>query len=355
MRVVFLKRVRYPVSDIATKQGDAKMTKRWTVEDVLNVAHSFQPACVLAAGATLDVFSSLHGEPATARKLASRLGADRRATTILLDALAALEFLTKQGDVYSVPADVAELLSEQSPDSILPMARHLGNCLRRWAMLAEVARTGRRAEAGPSIRGEAADQADFIGAMHAISKPIAAQIIGHLQPLKFHHLLDIGGGPGTWTMAFLRAVPEARATLFDLPPVIEMARARFVEAGLADRVTLVGGDFYADELPAGADLAWLGAICHQNSRERNRALFAKIHRALADGGAVVIRDMVMDSSHTSPLSGALFAVNMLAGTDGGGTYSFDEYSQDLHEAGFGEAVLVHRDEAMSSLIRAQKA
>jgi predicted O-methyltransferase YrrM len=167
-------------------------------------------------------------------------------------------------------------------------------------------------------------------------------------------VLDVGGGPGTWTIALLRAVPEARATLFDLPPVTAMARERFVEAGLAHRVTLVGGDFYTDELPAGADLAWLSAICHQDSREQNRALLGKIHKALADGGAVVVRDVVMDPSRTSPAGGALFAVNMLTATDGGGTYTFDEYREDLRKAGFGQAVLVHRDEFMSSLIRAQK-
>jgi precorrin-6B methylase 2 len=217
-----------------------------------------------------------------------------------------------------------------------------------------VTQTGKRADCGPSIRGEAADQADFIGAMHNISGPIAAEVIAKLRPLKFDHLLDIGGASGTWTIAFLRAVPEARATLFDLPPVISIAEQRFAEAGLGDRVALVPGDFYTDELPDGADIAWLGAICHQNSREQNRALFAKIHKALKGGGAVVIRDVVMDPSHTSPEGGALFAVNMLVATEGGGTYTFDEYRQDLSDAGFGEVILVHRDEFMNSLIRAEK-
>ncbi len=331
------------------------MTKRWTAEEVLGVARSFQTTCVLTAGAALDVFSSLHEKPTTAHGLASRLGADPRATTILLDALAALEFLVKQGDQYTVPEGLTRLLCEQSAENVLPMVRHQANCLGRWARLPVVVRTGKRPETGPSIRGAAADQADFIGAMHNISEPIATEVIDHLQPLKFRHLLDVGGGPGTWTIALLRAVPEARATLFDLPPVTSMARKRFVEAGVAGRVTLVGGDFYTDQLPAGADLAWLGAICHQNSREQNRALLAKVHAALANDGAVVIRDVVMDPSRTSPASGALFAVNMLTATDAGGTYTFDEYSEDLREAGFGEAVLVHRDEFMSSLIRAQKA
>jgi precorrin-6B methylase 2 len=331
------------------------MTKQWTAEEVLGIARSFQTTCVLTAGAALDVFSSLHEKSDTALGLASRLGADLRAMTILLDALVALDFLAKQGDQYTVPQDLSQLLCRQSPQNVLSMIRHQANCLRRWAELPVVVRTGKRPEAGPSIRGATADQADFIGAMHNISKPIADEVVSHLQPLRFRHLLDVGGGPGTWTIAFLHAVPDARATLFDLPPVTSMARARCVEAGVADRVTFVGGDFYADDLPAGADLAWLGAICHQNSREQNRALFAKVHKALADGGAVVIRDVVMDQSRTRPVGGALFAVNMLTATEGGGTYTFDEYSEDLRQAGFGEAVLVHQDEFMSSLIRAQKA
>jgi precorrin-6B methylase 2 len=330
------------------------MAKQWTAKEVLDVARSFQPACVLTTAADLDVFSPLHEKPMTAEALACELGTNPRATTILLDALVALELLAKQDSDYSVPEDVAKLLTEKSANNVLPMVRHMGNCLRRWAQLSGVTQTGKPAECGPSIRGEAADQADFIGAMHNISKPIADEVIAKLQPLKFGHLLDIGGASGTWTIAFLRAVPEAKATLFDLPPVISMAEQRFTEVGLGDRVTLVPGDFYTDDLPDGADIAWLGAICHQNSREQNRALFAKVHKALKDGGVVVIRDVVMDPSHTSPEGGALFAVNMLVATEGGGTYTFDEYRQDLCEAGFGEVILVHRDEFMNSLIRAEK-
>ncbi|MDT8301402.1 MAG: methyltransferase [Sedimentisphaerales bacterium] len=330
------------------------MTKKWTAEEVLDMARLFQPACVLAAAADLDVFTPLHEKPMTAQALASRLSTDLRATTILLDALVAMEFLTKQGNDYSVPENVAELMTEKSANSVLPMVRHQANCLRRWAALAGVTQTGKPAERTPSTRGEAADQADFIGAMHNFSGPIAAEVVGKLQPLKFDHLLDIGGASGTWTIAFLSAVPEAKATLFDFPPVVKMAERRIAEAGLGDRVNLVPGDFYADDLPGGADLAWLGAICHQNSREQNRGLFTKIHKALNDDGVVVIRDVVMDPSHTSPKGGALFAVNMLVNTPEGSTYTFDEYSHDLSEAGFGDVTLVHQDEFMNSLIRAKK-
>ena len=330
------------------------MTKKWTAEEVLDMARLFQPACVLAAAADLDVFSPLHEKSMTAQALASKLDTDLRATNILLDALVAMEFLTKQGIDYSVPEEAAKLLTEKSANNILPMVRHLANCLRSWAALAGVIKTGKPDERTPSTRGQAADQADFIGAMHNFSGPIAVEVVGKLQPLKFDHLLDIGGASGTWTIAFLNAVPEAKATLFDLPPVISMAEQRIAEAGLGDRVNLVPGDFYADNLPDGADLAWLGAICHQNSREQNRALFKKINKALKDEGVVVIRDVVMDPSHTSPKGGALFAVNMLVNTQEGSTYTFDEYCHDLNEAGFSDVKLVHQDEFMNSLIRAKK-
>ena len=105
-------------------------------------------------------------------------------------------------------------------------------------------------------------------------------------------------------------------------------------------------------LPSGTTIRLLP---HQNSRQQNRDLFIRSHAALSDDGVIVIRDVIMDSSHTSPAAGALFAINMLVATEGGGTYTFDEYSEDFREAGFDEVTLVHRDEFMNSLIRARKA
>ena len=331
------------------------MAKQWTALEVLDFSRTYQPACILTAAAALDVFTRLHTNPMRAGALAGELDTDPRATTILLDALVALQFLNKQDEKYSVPEDVAEQLSERSADNILHMVRHIGNCLVRWTELPKVIKTGKCAETGPSIRGAEADREDFIGGMNIISRPIAAGVMDKIQPVRFRHMLDVGGGPGTWSIAFLRAVPQARVTLFDLPEVTPIARQQFAEAGLTDRVTLVEGDYYTDALPEGADLAWLGAICHQNSRKQNRDLFSKVYTALVDDGVVIIRDVVMDPSHTSPAGGALFAINMLVGTEAGGTYSFDEYKEDLNTAGFTEVTLIHQDEFMSSLIQVSKA
>jgi len=330
------------------------MDKEWTADELLEKVRGFQAACVITAAADLDLFTALSGAPATAERLAERIASDPRATAVLLDALVALALLEKKGDTYTVPARVAELLSEDSPTDVLAGVRHQGNCLRRWDQLARVVQTGRPAGRQPSIRSEAGDCESFIGAMDSFSGPMALQIVEKLSPLRFQRLLDIGGASGTWTVAFLRAVPDATAVLFDLPEVMPLARERLGRAGLADRVSLVAGNFDRDELPGGADFAWLSAIAHQNSREQNRALYRKTYSALAAGGSLVIRDVVMDASRTMPPAGALFAVNMLVATEGGGTFTFDEFSQDLSAAGFTDVELVHQGQAMDSLIRARK-
>jgi precorrin-6B methylase 2 len=273
----------------------------------------------------------------------------------LLDALVAMELLEKTDDAYRAPPVAAEAMVEGAPNSILSGLRHLSNCLRRWSELARVVRTNRPAERKPSIRGEAADTEAFIGAMDNFTASIAPAVVEKLSPLSFSRLLDVGGASGTWTIAFLRTVPVATAVLFDLADVVPLARHRLARAGLADRVTLVAGDYNSDELPGGADFAWLSAIAHQNSRAQNGALYAKIHAALAAGGVLIVRDVVLDASRTAPRAGALFAVNMLVNTEGGNSYTFSEFREDLESAGFAEVELLVKDDAMNSLIRARKA
>jgi SAM-dependent methyltransferase len=321
---------------------------------LLEMAGAFRVPCVLGAAAELDVWSVLGDDRLTAEEIAGRLDADLRATRMLLDALAALRVLAKSADRYSVPAELKPLLTAGMPQTALPMIHHGMNIHRNWAQLAWVVKAGIPAPRQASIRGFDADRAAFIAAMHVVSGPIAGDVVAQLAPLEFRHVLDVGGASGTWTIAFLRAVEGARATIFDLPDAIRQARDRFAGTDLADRVAFAAGDFYRDELPPGADFAWLSAIIHQHSREESRSLFAKIFRALEAGGRIGIRVIVMEPCRTRPVVGALFAINMLVNTDRGGTYTFAEIAEDLQAAGFRDPELKVRSDEMSSVVIARK-
>ncbi len=331
-----------------------RTSRSWAAEEILELVRSYQGAAVLAAAADLDLFDPLAARPRTALELSRELRCNGRGLTVLLNALAALRLLRKSAETYSLSPGMASVLTANGRHTMLAMVQHQANCLRRWAELARVVKTGRPARVKPSVRGAAGDKASFIGAMHNVSAPFAGEVIRAVRPLRFKRLLDLGGGSGTWTIQFLHACPSAHAIIFDLAEVIPMAMRRLSTAGLSRRVNFVAGDFLKDPLPKGVDLVWVSAIVHQNSREQNRHLFHQTFQALRPGGRIAIRDILMDEGRTRPVAGALFAVNMLVATEGGGTFTFGELSEDLETAGFSAPAVARRDEGMNSVVIARK-
>lgn len=325
-----------------------------TGEELLAVMRDYQVPCLLAAAADLDIFNALAQGPREAAEVAAQQSCDARATAVLLDALASVGLVVKDGGRYALPPAWAPFLADGSGQSVAAMLRHQAHCLRRWAQLPWVVRSGKPAAAAASVRGAEADNASFIEAMNVVSRPIADQLVAEIHPGRFRCLLDLGGGSGTWTLAWLRGEPSARAILFDLPDVIPLARSRIAGSGAEHRVTLVAGDYNSDPLPRGADLAWVSAIVHQNSPQQNRSLFRRLAEAMEPGSSVLIRDVVMDPTRTRPRSGALFALNMLVGTEGGGTYTLAEIGRDLEAAGFQAVRLVRKDEGMNSVVAARR-
>jgi SAM-dependent methyltransferase len=324
----------------------------FTPEGILRLARNFMESRIFLTGAELNLFTLLSRNQLSARQLADDIGCDLRELTILLDALAAAGFLLKEKGKYRCPPALVRFLTADSPESILPMVLHLAHLWHKWSDLTALVE-GKKKPGKP--RSPASDELGaFIAAMHVIAAPLAPRIISAVGPGSAEALLDVGGGSGTYILAFLAAAPDMKATLFDRPAVIEMARARIRAANLLDRVRLVAGDFYRDELPGGHDLAFLSAIIHQNSPEENLDLYRKIFNVLLPGGRLVIRDHVMSSDRTRPPDGAVFAVNMLVGTSGGNTYTFGEIETGLKQAGFKRVRLIQAGEHMDGLVEAFK-
>ncbi len=318
-------------------------------DSLLALARNFMESRVFLTGAELDLFTLLAPAPLARDEIAAKIGADPRALEMLLDALAAQGLLVKEGRTWRTEPSVEPFLVQGGGDSVLPMVLHAANLWNRWSELKRKVVPGGGGAAGPDSL-EA-----FIGAMHVVAAPQADLIVAAVGAGEARRLLDVGGASGTYTLAFLRAHPGMTATLFDLPAVVEMARRRLGAAGVLPRVTLAGGDFTTAPLPPGHDLAFVSAIIHQSSPTENLALYRKIREALVPGGRLVIRDHVMQPDRTRPRAGALFAINMLVGTAGGGTYTLDEIAGGLTQSGFERVRLIQAGERMDALVEAFKA
>lgn len=321
-------------------------------EEILRSARGFQESRLLLTAAELGLFDML-ATPHTAEEVTRTLQGNQRGVTILLDALTAIGYLTKRDGAYQTGELAALYLTSDSPESILPMILHYANGWKRWSRLTEIVKGECTYTHGDVTRTPEQLRA-FIGGMHVLGKERAPKVVEAVQPDTATALLDIGGASGTYTIAFLRACPGMRATLLDLPEVIELARERLEAEGLLDRVRLVPGDYNRDAFPSGHDLAFLSAIIHQNSHEENVALYKRCYDALVSGGRIVIRDHVLSSDRTSPRAGAVFAVNMLCGTSGGNSYTWEEISAGLEAAGFVRPRIVHEDTVMDGLVEAWK-
>lgn len=296
-------------------------------------ASSFQKSRILLSGFELDVFTNIEDTGTSAGQIASSLNLDEHACERLLSALASLGFLRKQNQLYYNTDDSYTFLSKKSPEYLggLMHSNHLWNT---WSNLTNVVKTGKSAHpAEINDRGE--DWLfPFINAMHDRAKKQAPAQVANIDLSNVKSVLDIGGGSGAFSMAFVSRKPEIEATVFDLPNVVPITGQFLEKEGFADKIKTCAGDYTSDNLPAGFDLVFLSAIIHSNSPEVNSDLIKKCYGSLNRNGRIVIQDWIMNNERTQPAGGAIFAINMLVGTEAGDCFTEEEVAKMLTDAGF---------------------
>jgi (2Fe-2S) ferredoxin/SAM-dependent methyltransferase len=301
-------------------------------DDLLRVVRGFQESRVVLTGLELDVFTTV-GSGATAEVVARSCQTDSRGMTLLLNALSALSLLTKRDGVFAPTPVATRFLAAGSKDDARDALKHNLSLWQRWSTLTDAVRAG---HAVAPRQGGDSWTVPFIAAMHrnaAMRAPLVVDAVG-VDGVK--RMLDVGGGSGAYSIAFARANPALESTILDLATVVPIAEGHVRKAGVGDRVRTRVGDLRRDDLGAGHDLVLVSAICHMLGPDENRDLFARVRRALVPGGRVVVQDFIVDDSGTAPAQAALFALNMLVGTEAGGTWSEAEYAAWLREAGFTE-------------------
>jgi SAM-dependent methyltransferase len=293
---------------------------------------------ILLTAVRLGLFAIIgRSGPVAAADVAGASGTDPRACGMLLDALCALDLLEKQGDGrYLVPSDRAEFLVPGGAHYVGDILGHHERLWARWSRLTEVVTSGRPVprEEQPGFRDDEGARRDFILGMANIGAAGARELVLALDPRGALTLLDLGGGPGTYALAFAEHDPELRAVVFDLPEVVPIAEEQIAARGLTDRVRTAAGDYLDDELPGGNDLVLVSNIIHSLGDDQVKALFSRAHRALKPGGRLLLKDFLVEDDRTAPPWPAVFSINMLVGTESGRSYGEGEVREWLAAAGF---------------------
>lgn len=315
-------------------------------------ASSFQKSRILLSGFELDVFTYIEESGTSDRQISKTLELNEHACNRLLNALVSLGFLAKQNELFFNTAESFNFLSKKSPNYLggLMHSNHLWNT---WSHLTEVVKTGTSAHSA-EINERGDDWlVSFITAMHDRAIKQAPSQLATIDLSGVKTLLDVGGGSGAYSMEFVNRKPEIAATIFDLSNVVPITKKFIEKEGFVHQIKTYSGDYTVDPLPNGFDLVFLSAIIHSNSLETNSDLIKKCFLSLNKNGRIVIQDWIMNNDRTQPTSGAVFAINMLVGTESGDCFTEQEVTGMLTSAGFSSISKIEFESGLSQLI-AQK-
>jgi len=318
-------------------------------QEIRAMVTAFQRSRIILTAFELDIFTFLGEGSHSAAALAEALHLNEGATKRLLNVLVALEFLKKNNEKYSNTEDSLKYFAKNSP-AYLAGLMHSNHLWNTWSHLTEVVKTGE-----PAHNTEINDRGDewlnaFIHAMHDRGKKQAPGQVAKIDLTNVNSVLDVGGGSGCYSMAFLNRKPELRSAIFDLPNVVPISKKIIEAESFAGRIEHFEGDYTTDELPPGFDLVFLSAIIHSNSYETNQKLVRKCFHSLNPGGRLVIQDWIMNDAKTEPVQGAIFAINMLVGVDGGDCYAEKEVKTWMANAGFSKSVKVDLESGLAQVI-----
>jgi SAM-dependent methyltransferase len=302
---------------------------------LMRLAAGHVEARIVQTAIELAVFDALEDSALTSEAVAHRLELEPKAAELLLNALAALDLLHKQGDQFSLAEAARKYLLCSSPFSVGGMIRFEGSVWNCWEKLPQAIRSGQPVRPANMYQDDPRETEIFIDAMDALvnARGDAEVIARVLEWNEIEELLDVGSGPASYPIHLCRKYPELRATIFDLPGTLALTQRYVREATMTERIRLIAGDYRNDPIPGSYDIVLLSNIIHGEGEQENLSLIDKLVANLKAGGRLIVKDHILDDSRTTPPVGAIFSLLMLLTTASGRCYSFNEIKLWMERAG----------------------
>jgi ubiquinone/menaquinone biosynthesis C-methylase UbiE len=172
--------------------------------------------------------------------------------------------------------------------------------------------------------------------MHERAIGVGRALVSLVDLSNRRRLLDVGGGPGTYSVLFTQRYPDLRATVLDLPEVIALAGEILGSMEAGERVQTLSGDYRNAPLPEANDVVLVSGVFHRESVDTCRELVRRAYRALIPAGLLVVADVFADEGGATPSFASLFGLNIVLGTSEGGVHADSDVVAWLVDAGFRE-------------------
>ncbi|TAJ98488.1 MAG: methyltransferase domain-containing protein [Candidatus Manganitrophaceae bacterium] len=306
-------------------------------------------AKIFLTSVKLDLYTPLGSGAKTAAEIASAIQADPSYLERLLDALVAIGLLKRKGVHYANTPVVAEFLVKSSPFYMGELMFLQDEEWEAWGKLEEVVRSGK-----PPVKGNIFMNRPEIGekvlrVLDRMAKRVAPSLAERIDLSRYNTFLDVGGGAGTFSLAFCKRYPHLQGTLFDLPQTLATTQKNIEKEKMTDRIKLVGGNFNRDDLPGTFDVVFLSDILHYQTSEENAALFQKLSRAANPDGLIIVKDMFLNEDASDPGWNAIFSIHMMVYSEKGRCFSGSEIRGWLEKAGFHWVTEMERNTVLTAV------
>ena len=314
----------------------AKEQFNWHPGTLLEMSGQYWQTCTLHAGVKLDLFTVIGDQSLTAKQIATALNGNPDGLSRLLNALSAMQLLTKNDNLYANTPAAATFLSKDSSQYIGFMIMHHHHLMVSWQQMDQSVISGQPVRDRSS--GEAEWRESFLMGMFNIGMAVAPGLSRELDLSACTRLLDMGGGPGTFAIHFCLANPDLKASVYDLATTRPFAQKTIDRFQVSDRVEFIAGDYEEEPFPRPGeyDVAWLSHILHGLDPDMAAEVVEKAVSALKPGSQIFIHEFILNNTMDGPLFPALFSINMLLGTHGGQSYSQAQLTEMLRANGITE-------------------
>lgn len=308
---------------------------------IVRLSTAYWESQTLLTANRLRVFDALAEGARSADEVAAQLSLDPRATALFLRACAGLGLLQeKEGRFENSPAAAAFLVT-RSPAFMGNVIRYSDQLYATWGSLEGALRSGKPALPAETYLGDdPARTRGFVQAMHERALGIARALVGIVDLQGRRFMLDVGGGPGTYSVLLTQRFPGLRAEVLELPGVAAVARELVAAAGASDRVALRDGDYHTAPFGEGKDVVLMSGMFHRESEQACRSLVRRAADCLIAGGLLVVSDVFTDEGGTRPAFAALFGLNMMLTAPYGGVHSDSDVKRWMAGAGFADLRVV---------------
>jgi precorrin-6B methylase 2 len=303
---------------------------------IMQLALAYRASAIFFAASDLGVFTLLGSGPLTSAEIAAKCGAAAEPMRLVIESCADSGLLVRQGDRFANTPTAEVFLVRGKPAYLGDSLKYARDLYPAWGAIGELVKTGRPTMPPETILGDdKAKTRAFVMAMHERAKGIGSVLPHNVDLSGRKRLLDVGGGPGTYSVALCRQTPGLTATVLDRPGVLEVTRELVDAAGFADRVTLLPGDYLTTPFGSGFDAVLLSGMMHRETAENANLLLKKAFDALQPGGLVMVSDVFFeDDRKNTPPFATSFALNMMLTSNHGSAHAKSEMERWMAENGF---------------------